>query len=542
MSSKKSGCGCLPIIGLITVLALGGGYAYKKGWHQRLIGQNLTPIAGAKVIPDEAIMTSFISTNEQHWQQLEKLGIAPAERFIQEVTTEIDKELTALNIDYQEDIQPWLGNAMLAIVPENEQLEDSDILIVLGIKNPINAYKFFRKVQSDEEFDLESIKYKDIKIYTATDEEGDRTNLALLGNKVVLSDEIAIVKQSIDTYKGEPSFASDAENKQALTQPLNLKNSLVQTYITNYDFLLENTLAESSISKEQLDDLQPVKSVVLGIGAEDKQLKLQGFTKFNPNLDLGDYQPLTNEIASKYPEQTLALINGQGISDFWNTLVKISEQDRDLKILLNGIRTSTKWGTGLDLDEDIFGWMDGEFAIGIVPTKQVVIPELNLKLGIALILESSDRDTAQNTLNSLDNAMQQQLGISSQTKQINKQTVTQWYFPYSDLDISYGWLDKKYLLFTFGNNVFDSMNNGSQSSLKTNPKFQKFAQKLPNKNLSYFYLDLEKFMTEIKQIPDLPIDYNSESIVLLDSIQGIGSTSTMTDANTNKTELTIWFK
>ena len=542
MSSKKSGCGCLPIIGLITALALGGGYAYKKGWHQRLIGQNLTPLAGAKVIPDEAIMTSFISTNEQHWQQLEKLGIAPAERFIQEVTTEIDKELTALNIDYQEDIQPWLGNAMLAIVPENEQLEDSDILIVLGIKNPINAYKFFRKVQSDEEFDLESIKYKDIKIYTATDEEGDRTNLALLGNKVVLSDEIAIVKQSIDTYKGEPSFASDAENKQALTQPLNLKNSLVQTYITNYDFLLENALAESSISKEQLDDLQPVKSVVLGIGAEDKQLKLQGFTKFNPNLDLGDYQPLTNEIASKYPEQTLALINGQGISDFWNTLVKISEQDRDLKILLNGIRTSTKWVTGLDLDEDIFGWMDGEFAIGIVPTKQIVIPELNLKLGIALILESSDRDTAQNTLNSLDNAMQQQLGISSQTKQINKQTVTQWYFPYSDLDISYGWLDKQYLLFTFGNNVFDSMNNGSQSSLKTNPKFQKFAQKLPNNNLSYFYLDMEKVMTEIKQIPDLPIDYNSESIVLLDSIQGIGSTSTMTDANTNKTELTIWFK
>ncbi|MDJ0744648.1 MAG: DUF3352 domain-containing protein [Xenococcaceae cyanobacterium MO_167.B27] len=542
MSSKKSGCGCLPIIGLITALALGGGYAYKKGWHQRLIGQNLTPLAGAKVIPDEAIMTSFISTNEQHWQQLEKLGIAPAERFIQEVTTEIDKELTALNIDYQEDIQPWLGNAMLAIVPENEQLEDSDILIVLGIKNPINAYKFFRKVQSDEEFDLESIKYKDIKIYTATDEEGDQTNLALLGNKVVLSDEIAIVKQSIDTYKGEPSLASDPENKQALTQPLNLKNSLVQTYITNYDFLLENALAESSVSKEKLDDLQPVKSVVFGIGAEDKQLKLQGFTKFNPDLAWGESQPLTNEIASKYPEQTLALINGQGISNFWNTLVKISEQDRDLKFLLNGIRTSTKWGTGLDLDEDIFGWMDGEFAIGIVPTKQVVIPELNLKLGIALILESSDRDTAQNTLNSLDNAMQQQLGMSLQTKQINKQTVTQWYFPYSDLDISYGWLDKKYLLFTFGNNVFDSMNNGSQSSLKTNPKFQKFVKKLPNNNLSYFYFDLEKVMTEIKQIPDLPIDYNSESIVLLDSIQRIGSTSTMTDANTNKTELTIWFK
>ncbi|VEP15363.1 conserved hypothetical protein [Hyella patelloides LEGE 07179] len=541
MNSQKSGCGCLPIMGLITALAIGGGYVYQKGWHQLLFSRSLTPLTGATVIPDEAVMTSFISTNSKHWQQLEKLGIEQTPKVIEQVTTDIEKELSASNINYRNDLESWLGNAMLAVVPETQSPGEQNLLVVLGIKNPINAYKFLKKVQNNEGEALESVNYKGIKINLITNSQGNQNNLALLGNKIVISNETATVKQAIDTFKGEPSFASDAENQAVLKQPLKLKNNLVNVYLPNYDRLLVSNL-EEPVSKEKLAHLQPVESVVVGIGVSEKELKLQSFTTLNPNLKLPKYQPVKNKIASNFPEQTIAFINSQGINTFWTTLVTISEEDKDFKQAIDGMRVSTRWLTGLDLDEDVFGWMDGEFAIGIVPTKQVMIPELSLKSGLAFILESSDRDTAENTLNAINNQLQQQVGLVSQTKQINKQTVTQLSVPYTNVDVSYGWLDNNNLLLTVGNNVFESMDSSSTSSLQNSSNFKQLAQKFPNKNLSYFYLDMEKALAEIKQISELYLDNDSESMVILNSIQSIGSVSKMADANTTKTELIVLFK
>ena len=329
MNTRRSGCGCLPIIGIIGALAIAGGYAIKKGWHQLLIGQNLTPISGAKVIPDEAILTGFISTETNHWQQLENLGLDETTTIIQQATTEIDRELTSLNLDYEEDIQSWLGNAMLAIVPETQNLDRQNTLVVLGIKNPINAYKFFKKVKAAEKDNLEFIEYQSIKINVVTDRQGDKTNLALLGNKIVISDEVTAIEQAIDTYRGEPSFASVKENQIALKQPLKLKNNLVNIYLTDYNRLLTNGWGQSSSSQEKLARLQPIESIVLGIGVNDKQLKLKSFTKLNQNFVVAKSKPITNKIANKFPEETIAFISGQGINSFWSSMVTIGEQDRD---------------------------------------------------------------------------------------------------------------------------------------------------------------------------------------------------------------------
>jgi hypothetical protein len=545
MSQRKIGCSCLQVLGLIAILAIGGGYIYKKGWYQFFIGQKLTPLTGAKVIPDDAIMTGFISTDTQNWQQLEKLGIKQIPQIIEQATTEIQQELTASNIDYQQDIKPWLGNAMIALLPENQKLQDGHNLIVLGIKNPLNAYKFWQKVRADGGTKIESVNYKGIKINTTNNRENQPIHLALLGNKIVISEHIVAVQQAIDTYKGEPSFFSDRDNQAALKQPFKLKNNLVQLYLTNYNSLIKNALAESdsSMSPEQLALLQPVESIVLGIGTEDKQIKMQSFTKVNQKFaELTKFKPITNKIANNFPAETIVFINSQGINQFWSTFVTIAEQDSELKNLVDGMRTSTKSLTNLDLDRDIFGWMNKEFAVGIVSTKQAMIPELNLKLGLAFIFQTSDRKIAENTLNTLGDRVQTQLGLTAQTKQIQKETVTQWSIPYSNFSISHGWLDRNNLVLTVGNNVFESIKNSQNSSLETNSNFQQFTKKLPAQNISYFYLDLEKVMKTIQQIPGLPLDDNSEEIAILNSIQSIGSASTMTDSSTTQTDVIVVFK
>ena len=514
MNSKKSGYGLLPIFGLIGILGIAGGtYAYKKDF----IPQELTPLRGAKVIPDQAILTSFISTDYQDWQQIENLGLDQAEALIKQTTNEIKEELSELSIDYQTDIQPWLGNMMLAVVPEDETSTEKHSLLVLGIKNPINAYKFFKKFQTQRGDQLEFVKHNGIKINVAKDEQQQVTNIAILGNKIVISDSISAVKQAIDTYKGEASFASNPDNLKVLTQSLTLKNSLVKVYLTDYDHWLESTFYNPD--QDNLTTLQPLKSVILGVGIEEKRVTMQSFAKLKPELDLTEAQSINNKLASKYPEQTIALFNGRGISQFWLDLVKISDKDRDLQAALKGMRYSTRLVTGLNLDKDIFGWMDGEYGLGIIKTDGALIPELGLKLGTVIILETSDRNTAQNTLDSIANKLEARSGISPQTQKIQNQTITQWNIPNSNNYISYSWLDQENLLLTIGNNVIDSMNQSGTNSLKENPKFQKFVATIPNKSIGYFYVDMEEVMTTMKQIPGFYESYNPESIAIFDSIQ-----------------------
>ena len=541
MSSKKSNLGCLSVIGLVTVLGIAGGYVYRKGWHQLLASRSLTPLSGARVIPDEALMTGFVSSNSKHWEKLDKLGVEKSPEAIAKISSEIEAELSAANIDYQKDIEPWLGNVMFAIVPNPQSWSEPNMMAVLGIKNPLNAYKFLRKIQTNKENKLDSINYKGIKINLVSDSEGSQNNIALLGNKIVIADETAVVKQAIDTFKGEPSLASDPESKTALKQPLKLKNELMKVYITDYDRLLGIGL-ENSVDANKIAALQPVESLVMGVGTEKKQLNIQSYTQLKPSIDLGEYKPLKQKIARQFPPQTIALINGQGINSFWNTLVTLSQQDRDFKRGLDGVRMSARWLTGLDLDKDIFSWMDGEFALGIVPTQQAIIPELNLKSGLAFVLESSDRDTAQNTLGIVGNQLQNQLGIIPQTQEIDRQTVTNWSVPYSNIGVSYGWIDEDRLLLTLGNDVFASVSNGGSKSLPNSSTYKQLAGKLPKENLSYFYLDMKQAMTEVKQIPNLNLDEQSETMMLLNSIQSIGAASTMTDSQTTKTDFVVLFE
>lgn len=541
MSKKKSKFGCFSAIGLLIALTAAGGYVVKKGWHQLLIGQSLNPLSGAKVISNEAVMTSLIYTDSDHWQKAESLSVNPGATALSRVTSEIEQELTALNINYEEDIQSWLGNAMVAVIPQQDNEAQPNILIVLGIKNPFNAYQFFRKVKAAEKGELEFTDYKNKRINIINNQQGEKVNVALLGNKIVLSDDVSAIKQAIDTYQGEPSLAEDLNGKIALRQPFKFRNELVKVYITNYNYILNNS-NYSTPSQNKLAELQPVTSVAFGMGVEDNQLNLQSFAEINPDFIPTETKSNNNEILNQLPEETIAFVSGQGINEFWSGLVAIGEKDRDVKQTIEGIRTATKWTTGLDLDQDVFNWMDGEFALGIVSTNRTIIPELNLKLGTVMLFESSDRDTANNTLNALDNQIQQQLGVASLQKQFKQQTVNQLSVPNSNLNLSYGWIDKKNLLLTFGSGVFESLENDNQSSLAKSLDFKQIAQELPKKNQGYFYFNVEKALIEFKQIPGLPIDYDSETVKTIESIKSIGATSSIVDSDTSKLDMVILFK
>ncbi|MEM9273173.1 MAG: DUF3352 domain-containing protein [Cyanobacteria bacterium P01_F01_bin.143] len=544
MSSNKFRIAKLSMMA-IAIAIVGGCFIYAKGWHQLIFAKKLTPITGAELIPDEAIMTSFISTDIDNWQKLQQVGLPSLDKLFKDQLPEIEADLADLEINYQQDIQPWIGNSLIALIPtedSSQNIEELHSLAIIGIKDPLKAINFLKKMQAQSDVTVESTTYKGQSITTSTDATGKILHTALLGNKLAIAQEINILEIVIDTYQGEPSLISSDKTKEIFQQKSNINNSLAQVYFPNYARIMAAGLQDSELSENTREIFQGIESFSLGIGTEDNKIKVQLLTKLDPEIIASNNTKTPGKVVTQLPEKTLAFVNSQGINDVWSELSVIASQEPELKSNLDGLRQSTKFITGLDLDRDIFAWMDGEFALAIVPSSHSNIPGLNMGLGGALLVETSDRGTAQNTINQLDTKFQQSFGIASQKINQGKSEAIQWSIPDSNLALSSGWVDKNNLLFAFGNKDIKSLYDSRKSPLTKNPKFQEIAKNLPKKNLGYFYLDIEPIMQKMGPflLRQDPTFYDAVSV--LNSIKAIGGTSTMTDQETSQTDMIILFK
>ena len=540
MSSNKFGCGCCSFLGIIGVSLIGGWYVHSSGW----LGKELTPIEGAKVIPREAIVTSFISAEPQNWSHLQQLGLPETEKIIEKNIANLQQEFfNSTTVDYQQDIRPWVGGLTIALLPEQSSTQEGgNVLIVVGIKNKLKALTFIKKVHKNNKEDWQERKYQGITITEVKNQNNEIISSALLGSKFVISNNRQTLKKAIDAYKEKNSLASKLSAKQVLSQKVTIKNPVAQVYFTDFNYLIEQ-MAKENISAATLAELQQLESVVMGIGIQKEGIHLQSITNLKIESDNSKFSATDNKILAKLPTNSIATLNGQNLNQIWSTAIKPIEADRDLRRVLDMGRLSFRYGTGLDLDEDFFGWMDGEFAFSLMTTKNKIIPELGIGLESVIILETSNPQKARATLAQLEKSLQSHVGIYAQQKTIaNKQTITEWLIPQNNFPLAYGWLDKNCLVFTIGNSGFEFINNSVDTSLKRSSKFKTIAQKLPNNNLGYFYLDMNQIMPIVNRLPADSTDISPEAMTVLNSLVGIGATATMPDKSTSQLDVLFLFK
>ena len=540
MSSNKSGCGCWSFIGLASIVLFGGWYINRSG----LLGKELTPIEAAKVIPNEALVTSFISAEPKNWSKLSQLGLPEAEKLIEENIENLKQEFSgSTTVNYQQDVQPWLGGVMIAILPEQfSSKKEENLLVVVGIKNKLKARKFVKKLEKENQGDWQERKYKGITITEATNQSNEIVSSALLGNKLAISNNQRIIEKAIDTYKGESSLASEPSAKEVLSQKLTIDNPVAQVYFTNFDYIIKQ-VSQENISAAALAELQQLESVVLGVGIKKEGIHLQSITSLKAETENSNLPSTDSKILTKLPKNTIAAINGKNINQIWLTTAKQIETDRDLRRVLDMGRRSFRYGTGLDLDKDFFGWMDGEFVLGFMTTKKAIISELGIGLESAIIIETSNPNKAEKTLKQVEKSLQRNLGLNSQQKKIaNKQTITEWQIPQNGFSLAHGWVDKNYLVFSIGDSIFESVHKSTENSFDRSEKFTTITKKLPTNNFGYFYIDMNQTMSIVNKIPTHKSNISPEAKTLLNSLSSIGATATMPDKLTNQLDVLILFK
>ena len=420
---------------------------------------------------------------------------------------------------------------MFAMLPDQNE---GDLLIILGIKNKLQAFKFLKKLEKREKQHIEKTDYQGITIFENTNLKKDIPYAAVVDNKVILAEDYHTIKQAIDAYQNKSSLANLNNVNQIFSQKLNIKDPLAQIYFTNYDELLNNLML-LGINSTILTQTEPI---VIAIDTKEKALHFQSVFNYNSEeMDL-DLSSENSKLLEQFPEDTLAVISGQKINKIWSATKSLG-----LTSYLQQAIWLLTTATSVDLEQDVFGWMNGNFAVGIIPTNTAIMLELNMGLGVAITLETSEPTIAKAGIDKIENVIQQNLPITPSLATRAGKTIIEWRIPESNFTWTYNWIDDNSLFFSLGDSVIDTVEDINSTSINESSNFKAIADELPKNNLGFLYLNMSSISETINRLPfEAKSDISPEIIELLDSMSGIGATATIPNKFQSQLDLLVRFK
>ncbi len=132
---------------------------------------------GVEVVPQDALMSISMTTNQEQWQKLRQFGTPETQAAFDARLVELrDRLLIANGYDYSKDIQPWVGSEVTVAFlssagpsPSSSTLTQSEkpLVMVMPVANPLLAKQLLAKQLLDQQESQETWverSYKGIKI------------------------------------------------------------------------------------------------------------------------------------------------------------------------------------------------------------------------------------------------------------------------------------------------------------------------------------------------------------------------------------------
>jgi hypothetical protein len=540
----------IPAIGAAAV-AVGGIAAYMY-FFKGPSGDSSGAIASARVVPDDALVATYITTDPQAWSKLQQFGTPEAQKVVSDSLEAFNKKTLADgNISYEKDLKPWVGGVMVALLPPNpvkptqatpQATQEPNVLMVVGIKDKVSALNLANRLKSQKGVQTQEIDYKGEKI-TETKGQGKPTYSAIVNNNnyLVFSQDKTAIEQAIDTVKGEPSFASKKGASDILSKGVDVQNAVAQIYVPDYagmfEQLVKNSPEANQIPRQTLDQLKQVKSMVAGVGIDNDGVRMKAVANIDPQLVKYKYEPTSSKVVSQFPANTLALVSGQGISRWWKAISEQSKDYPELNQVLQQARGQLQ-AVSIDLDKEIFGWMDGEFGLAAIPSNQGVLAGFGF--GGAFVFDTTDRKTAEATFSKIDNLVKTQ-NVNVQARKVGDRDITEWQIPNQGGLLAHGWLDQDTVFIALGGPIADTLAVKGQQSLDSSDSFKTITGSLQRPNGGYVYVDMEKTMSIVNKFATAaPIPPDTAAI--LNSIRGLAVTATSNNESTTQMEMLVSLK
>jgi len=260
----------------------------------------------------------------------------------------------------------------------------------------------------------------------------------------------------------------------------------------------------------------------------------------NPTPEL-DYADSALEFV---PAATYSFNSGRDIAGIWQQVARNLSLNVTTREYLQQARDFVKTSTGLDLDAELIGWMDREFVLFFFPSSKGALnsfsPGLGVEIGVAI--QTSDRPTAQNTLDTIDGL----LSLFAQPTTVNGTPVVSWQAPSFGFGpdappavsyLSHGWISEDTLIITSGTGAMSQLLNPvGFAPISEHPTFLNATDTLAKPNNGYGYFNAGSsfslaygLITQWLEVPaDDPFFQTVKSY--LGTIRGAGSTTSSTAA------------
>lgn len=250
--------------------------------------------------------------------------------------------------------------------------------------------------------------------------------------------------------------------------------------------------------------------------------------------------PDANQILTRLPGTTFLSANSRNFKRQWQQLTQSAFTSPSTQPILNKVRTEFRQETGLDLEKDIIGWMDGEYAAFYYPTTGGLFNAIapNFNLGIGFMLQTSDRPAAENSLKKLSQYIQRiSRGEAKAVQHLVKgQPVISWEGKDRGKTVSllaYGWVNDDTVLITTGIGAMNNLFPQPYLPLNLNPNFQTAIASFPNPNEGYVYVNMGASLSFIYSLvlPYVPPEYSpfvEEFQRVIGTVRSISSSNSTT--------------
>ncbi len=482
-----------------------------------LVVRNSQPAAAIFVPKSSPAMVSLL-VNPDGLQK-----IAPKGGFSQLKNSLLAKN----NINYQDDIKPWLGDEITLAATTIDIDRDPDnglqtgYLMALASTTPEKSREFLELLFSQRAFSGTNLgieHYKGVKvIYDHAEYAPDvnsqnpkskiQNNLAgaVVNNFVLLANHPQVIKEAINNLQAPDLNLISSLEYQKATQQIS-KNAVAVTFLNLPEVVkwqgLE--LAESTYNSQILSFVFNSQ----GLLTESTFLTNSQIVPSSSPLSqpVGTLQYIPESTAFAIAGTNLSKLDNSDVAKLWKqgtATIYGSSEDGTARLLQPLAKIQHNWN--LNFSEDIFNWVTGEYALALLPNSENTTPhwlfisEKNPELtaGITHLNNIATRSGFNLSSLTLDqqkiSAWTKITATSENNKSINVDT--RFNGVHTTLD--------NYEIFSSDLKTLKTILSHKQKSLLENPQFQNSIATIPRPNQGYIYLDWENSQNLLK--PQLPL-------------------------------------
>lgn len=408
------------------------------------------------------------------------------------------------------DVIPWAGQ-YVGVGFTDWQVDDSGTVQKMGVVISVEArdtnaadqflQDLAKRMESGTSDRFSTSDYSGVKIYSL--QSGERS-LAFCrsGSVVLMGTNPEDLQRSIST-QGDNSLGQ-RKSYQELIQKLPA-NRAVTLYIDSSTFPLPET---PSYNANMLNPLMSIANVgglsdawidsVIGLSVVDSGLKVDIITRYNPGR-LSDTQKLmfsslagAAKVPGALPATTLAYLSGRDAAGMWRNFYQtLGGSTMDYDKAMSDAKTSL----GVNPDQDVFKYLDGEWALGVVAQPQ----GSNLmglgNMGVVGVFETSQPGM-------LNQASDGFLGTAENNGMVINQSVVgkmRLFELMSDgtAALAYGITDTA-VAFSTDAALLRSIAGNSSGALSAQARYQRTMSQFPNDDQPAMFVDVEGLLAALR--------------------------------------------